>query len=130
MKLSSLIAKAEVGLTKAAKHTVAATKDFAKEMRVEWQAIKIADGEAARLKLQDSLLATRPADTAELQAAVEAAEISERADQILARRIMDDNAKTEREIRVRVSKAIRTGVIPVDGVMLRAMDRIMSEKGL
>jgi len=130
MKLSSLIARAESGIAKAAKHVALASKDFAKGVRVEWQAIKIADGEAARLKLNEAFIPGGPTSESEQQASIEAAEISQRADQILARRVMDDHRKDERAVRIRVAKAIKDGAVYIDGPMLREIKAKLREKGL
>ena len=130
MKLSSLIARAESGIARAAKHVALASKDFAKEVRVEWQAIKIADGEAARLKLNEAFIPGGPTSESEQQASIEAAEISERADAILAHRRRNADAEAEADIRKRVSKAVKSGIIPIDGPMLRRMDDLLKEHGL
>ncbi len=114
MKLSTLIAKTEdllaKGISKAAIHTQRVVADVKTEVR----ASRLARGELERLRIDTAIEEAKPGELAALSAAVEAAEIEERATEMVVKRMAREAAAREREKRRDIARRVLKGEINID----------------
>lgn len=114
MKLSEIIAKAEAAVVKGVKVAAVKSSELAKQVRVEMRASAIAEGEAERLRTEAAL--GKPIDQVsvlDLRQVVEAAEVEERARQILEQRERKEELRLEHQRRKEYAKRVLRGEIPL-----------------
>lgn len=113
MRLSTIIAKCENGVLKGARKVSAKTKEFRHELKIERRASRLAEGRAEeeRVAIELAGAGSRLHSIDALRQAAEAAEVEQRANELLLQRERQERERAERQRREEYARRVLAGEV-------------------